>query len=98
MICRSIKNLILSCCSVPPHIHETEEIMMYYKNRNFQTVPVDKLKYIENECPVCMEQLNPETEIIFVLKNCGHCFHENCIMQWILRDKNTCPLCKTKIY
>ena len=29
---------------------------------------------------------------------CGHCFHQFCLMQMILNNKKTCPLCRVNIY
>jgi len=44
------------------------------------------------QCPVCLmdfdERVNEATQM-----PCGHCFHEECLLQW-LRSHNTCPVCR----
>ena len=49
----------------------------------------------ENECSICLEQLNDE---VCVLK-CKHEFHYDCLTMWVLtckkkKNKILCPLCK----
>ena len=48
---------------------------------------------IENECPICNEQL---IEGVSVLR-CGHRFHNECIENAIHAGYNNCPLCRTPI-
>ncbi|GMH16646.1 hypothetical protein Nepgr_018487 [Nepenthes gracilis] len=43
-------------------------------------------------CCICQEEYNDGEDI--GLLDCGHCFHTNCIKQWLAR-KNLCPICKT---
>ena len=45
-------------------------------------------------CTICLEDFTEEEEV--VLCPCKHCYHENCIKEW-LRLKNSCPLCKLNI-
>lgn len=59
-----------------------------------------------NDCSICREQLvNPCCECITsstnitcnVSKgNCGHCFHEHCIVKWMSGASN-CPICTLPI-
>ena len=46
---------------------------------------------IENECPICNEQL---MEGVSVLR-CGHRFHNECIENALHAGYNNCPLCRT---
>ncbi|KAI4181389.1 MAG: hypothetical protein L6R41_006651 [Letrouitia leprolyta] len=32
------------------------------------------------------------------LKICGHSFHSSCLVDWVLRGKNDCPICRAKIF
>lgn len=41
-----------------------------------------------NECSICLEYT---TEEDFVILNCKHIFHEECIRVW---TKGTCPMCR----
>ena len=41
-----------------------------------------------NECSICLEYITEEN---FVILNCKHIFHEECIRVW---TKGTCPMCR----
>jgi len=43
-----------------------------------------------NICAICHESLN---ENIYVLPECIHTYHTNCIMHWFRAGHNNCPLC-----
>lgn len=43
-------------------------------------------------CSICHENLN-NNEQIYILPECSHRFHTNCIMHWFRTDHNRCPLC-----
>ncbi|XBI31504.1 hypothetical protein VPH35_055063 [Triticum aestivum] len=47
------------------------------------------------QCPICMEELVPNSSRGFVtrLPGCLHSFHESCIAQWFCRAA-TCPCCR----
>ena len=45
---------------------------------------------INDTCMVCLQ--NFKTKECIVALNCGHCFHKNCLIQWIVR-RASCPLC-----
>jgi hypothetical protein len=47
-----------------------------------------------SECPVCIS-----TGIDCKLDECGHAFHENCLVKWISRKPlvNGCPVCRSRI-
>ena len=58
-------------------------------------VKYDKDKYSENyQCIICMEEFEKKEKV--KLLPCGHIFHDNCIKQWLLKQK-TCPFCKGEI-
>ena len=47
------------------------------------------------QCPICIEefccgQYQRTLE-------CNHTFHKKCIDKWFKKDKNDCPMCRTKI-
>ncbi|XP_057541084.1 putative RING-H2 finger protein ATL69 [Amaranthus tricolor] len=43
-------------------------------------------------CSICLSEYKPK-EIIRCMPDCNHCFHVNCIDQW-LKMNPTCPLCR----
>ena len=54
-----------------------------------------KEKNSENyQCIICMEEFEEKEKV--KLLPCGHIFHNNCIKQWLLKQK-TCPFCKSEI-
>lgn len=55
--------------------------------------PKDKDMNPENECPICMINLN--TEDVTQMKCCKQNMHTRCYMQCIYHSKNqSCPLCR----
>ena len=48
-----------------------------------------------NTCGICLDEVSANPNQITT--KCGHCFHNKCITQWLLK-KHTCPLCREKIY
>lgn len=53
-------------------------------------------KHVQKEdCPICLNDFDDNEEVCFL--DCTHMFHQNCIVEWV-RKKNTCPLCRCKLY
>ncbi len=50
-----------------------------------------------NECPICLEILENQNEIIKT--NCNHQFCSNCLIEWVRRDPqhHTCPICRSNL-
>ena len=42
-------------------------------------------------CSICLDNLNKEQ--IYILPECGHKFHTNCIFHWLRGGHNKCPYC-----
>ena len=55
-------------------------------NLQFSNIPC---LLFQKECTICFG-LNPDTFLL-----CGHCFHDECITEWLKRSK-TCPYCRTE--
>ena len=47
--------------------------------------------YFNKECSICYCNIE-EGDTIFILNNCLHLFHKDCIVQWFTREIR-CPLC-----
>ena len=45
----------------------------------------------KQECSICYNQNDTG------LLSCGHAFHKQCIKQWFILNKKTCPYCRTII-
>ena len=46
-------------------------------------------------CSICLVEFDEEGDAI-MLPGCKHCFHEECIRNW-LENKATCPYCRNNI-
>lgn len=45
-----------------------------------------------NKCSICLEEIiNKSTT------NCNHSFCFYCLNEWISKNKNTCPICRTQL-
>jgi len=63
-----------------------EEINLF----DLEEVDVD---YNENSCVICYEPIFEKS--IYVIKECNHEFHSNCLLDWFRTSKNTsCPYCR----
>jgi hypothetical protein len=61
---------------------------------------VDIVKLIPNDdCAICMENLNETPNDIEMLPNCGHSFHKTCIDKWKQQRGRycNCPKCRAPI-
>ena len=66
--------------------------------KQFEKLPFvnyNKDKYSENyQCIICMEEFEKNEKV--KLLPCGHIFHDNCIKEWLMKQKS-CPFCKNEI-
>lgn len=57
---------------------------------------------LSNETVVAEAAIVPpnalEQEEIMRLKECGHAFHAECLISWVVLHKNSCPICRTVYY
>jgi hypothetical protein len=52
-----------------------------------------------DECSICLSKFE-NSEVVMKPSECQHCFHDNCIMQWIKssnKNNRKCPFCREKI-
>ena len=51
----------------------------------------------DDECSICYGKLL-EDENVYMLPECGHCYHTDCIIAWfrMATSKGKCPLCGNK--
>lgn len=48
--------------------------------------------YLTSKCAICLDKFTPLRLRILVLK-CKHFYHEDCLSNWLINFKRTCPLC-----
>ena len=46
------------------------------------------------ECAICMEIINDKDKAVL---KCGHSFHASCMFSSVVKENNTCPLCRTQV-
>ena len=71
-------------------------------NRGLPKEKIDKIpkekfsryKFIDDKCIICQYEFQPN-EIVKVLP-CKHCFHPECIEEW-LKNQKVCPYCKGEV-
>lgn len=51
------------------------------------------MKTGENMCPICYECLTNENK--YIIPECKHAFHSNCIIPWFRGKNSTCPYCRS---
>lgn len=47
-------------------------------------------------CSICHDDFSEECGETYILPECAHKYHVNCIMHWFRTGKNACPLCQNK--
>lgn len=47
-----------------------------------------------HDCSICLSSDDTEW---YLLSQCQHKFHSNCLKQWVTSGKNTCPFCRRKL-
>ncbi|EFH55192.1 hypothetical protein ARALYDRAFT_901336 [Arabidopsis lyrata subsp. lyrata] len=65
------------------------------------TTYLDKESEEEEEtetCAICLECILDEDKRIYHMRNCSHMFHEECVIEWLNRQHNSCPLCRQPGY
>ena len=53
-----------------------------------------KNKFTDDKCIICQYEFKYNEKLIVL--PCKHCFHPECITQW-LENQKTCPYCKTEV-
>jgi hypothetical protein len=76
---------------LPPIIPAIKKIKVLKKDYKF--VLSFAKNQCQNECSICMENVLPTNGGHLT---CNHSFHNECITNWFIKNKNTCPYCRTK--
>jgi hypothetical protein len=83
-------------CDIFENLPNSMNILNSLEDFTFSSNDINKNndKDDNHKCPICLENL----ENINKKTNCNHIFHKECISKWININKNTCPLCRNKLY
>jgi len=49
----------------------------------------------DDGCCICYEQIFPDTNS-YIVPECQHSFHTNCIVEWFRRGNESCPKCRRR--
>ncbi|KAL2927531.1 E3 ubiquitin-protein ligase RNF13 [Bienertia sinuspersici] len=84
----------------------TDESKNYYLSsyNGVRFVSGDQIDSCLECCSICLEEFEKrennngdvQQDDVAILP-CSHVFHGDCLVSWILKDKNTCPLCRYKL-
>eukprot|EP01063_Lacrimia_lanifica_P030008 TRINITY_DN469_c0_g1_i2.p1 TRINITY_DN469_c0_g1~~TRINITY_DN469_c0_g1_i2.p1 ORF type:complete len:485 (+),score=116.35 TRINITY_DN469_c0_g1_i2:64-1518(+) len=85
-------------------------------HREYAAAKAQSMGMLEASCPICLDDFPPVGEDAAKAKKndcaaalppgvrvlrCGHCFHEDCIAEWLERQKEevcrTCPVCRQDV-
>jgi len=47
-----------------------------------------------DHCAICLEGMDDRRTQI---RNCGHCFHRDCLLEWTTTYRHSCPLCNADV-
>lgn len=72
----------------------TEFINSYYERYILSTEDFNQLNRIDKDydCNICMEEKKNG-----ILLNCNHIFCEDCLREWLTKNKKTCPTCRKEV-
>ena len=59
-----------------------------------QYIPICPSECLKESCSICLEKNTNLT--CRQIKRCGHVFHSECLRFWIMRNNNSCPLCRAQ--
>ena len=88
---------------IDPENHNYFERIMRFYQENILIKPlpsiVDGSFDVSDGCSVCLSKIE-NAQLVMKPLGCQHCFHDNCMMQWIEssnKNNRKCPLCRIKI-
>jgi DNA mismatch repair ATPase MutL len=80
---------------------EMEDVKVTISKNDFEELKTIMLtnenikEYEDKSCIVCLEQYKVKDKLKIL--SCEHIFHENCIYQWLCKEKISCPICRKDI-
>jgi hypothetical protein len=89
------QNLIFTHLDQEASISHTEARR---SSKSLEKNATDEMNEAKPECMICLSPYQMgETIAGAKTEECVHVFHKECIMEWFLKDRDDCPMCRTKI-
>lgn len=99
IIIEDSNNNIISLTNIINTLNNTENNNEILSEIDFDNIRSEKFKnYIDNNnnginyCSICLDKFNDNDDIKIL--ECDHIYHFDCIKEWLLKYKNTCPICR----
>lgn len=51
----------------------------------------------EEKCAICLNSLEEVDNPTYIIEECSHKFHTNCLFKWFRIKDSSCPLCRNSI-
>jgi hypothetical protein len=81
---------------------ENMEFMEDHMSNKKCSVPMQFLRTVNSEdvedgieCAICCGSVDEETQVLQL--GCRHVFHTQCIAHWLVRGRETCPVCRQDV-
>jgi hypothetical protein len=69
-----------------------------HRSKSLEKNATDETNVAKPECMICLSPYEMGETIAWAkAEECVHVFHKECIMEWLLKDHDDCPLCRTNI-
>ncbi len=74
-----------------------EDVKIVMNEEEFNNLPRIQFnsECLNQDCTICMESF--ENEETLLKTPCEHCFHEECIKNWFLKESIKCPFCRKEV-
>ena len=61
---------------------------------NYKDLNVDQKNNLDSKCSICLGSYENTDKLIIL--NCKHCFHSDCIKEWLKEYDYKCPVCRAE--
>jgi hypothetical protein len=69
-----------------------------HRSKSLEKNATDETNVAKPECMICLSPYEMGETIAWAkAEECVHVFHKECITEWLLKDHDDCPLCRTNI-
>lgn len=84
----------LSSADLSPPATPASELPAMVRGLNILVPPDDYFN--ATKCSICLEKFHPLRSRVLLL-NCKHFYHEQCLSNWLINFKRSCPLCNNSL-
>ncbi|CAL9233822.1 unnamed protein product [Arabidopsis halleri] len=91
---------IQSVDHLPPQQPLFMEVSVKLTHKVYNVVPCSSapLETDLETCLICLKNLSMRSEECYQCPDCSHCFHEECVDEWVIRQNYYCLVCGRPIY